>query len=176
MKHLTTLCICVCLVVATTGTAAATDWYVSSQGDDEAAGTRDAPWKTVRRAVRRDSGVLPGDTINLTAGIYRERVSVEIGGRGTSWDNAELLKIRAAPGDEGRVVFKGIQPIDFSWRKWKGNVYYAEGVTWRDCRFLLQGLDAEDVPPDDPPPAGAQVDLAPGEALVYVPLNCHESS
>src|SRR5918997_1345984 len=42
-------------------------FYVSPAGNDDAAGTIDAPWKTVPHAV---ASAAPGDVINLRAGSY----------------------------------------------------------------------------------------------------------
>ena len=49
-------------------------FYVSPAGDDAAAGTVDAPWKTVQRAV---ASAAPGDVINLRAGTYAGGVFVD---------------------------------------------------------------------------------------------------
>jgi hypothetical protein len=51
--------------------------YVSPTGDDEAAGTRSAPWKTLRRATRQAE---PGDAVYLLPGTYTERLVVEHSG------------------------------------------------------------------------------------------------
>ena len=48
-------------------------YYVSPVGDDAAAGTIDAPWKTLPHAV---AAAAPGDVINLRAGSYAGGVYV----------------------------------------------------------------------------------------------------
>src|SRR3954470_11121842 len=49
------------------GAAQANDFHVATTGDDAAAGTSAAPWRTVQRAVR---AVSPGDTVIVHAGRY----------------------------------------------------------------------------------------------------------
>ena len=48
--------------------------YVSPAGNDSAAGTIDAPWKTVSHAV---ASAAPGDVISLRAGSYRGAIFVD---------------------------------------------------------------------------------------------------
>ena len=49
-------------------------FYVSPAGDDAAAGTIDAPWKTVPHAV---ASAAPGDVISLRAGSYDGAIFVD---------------------------------------------------------------------------------------------------
>jgi parallel beta-helix repeat protein len=56
------------LVLATlTGRAAATDYFVAPTGDDAAAGTMAAPWKTLQKAA---GTVVAGDTVTARDGTY----------------------------------------------------------------------------------------------------------
>lgn len=64
----------------------AADLYVSNAGDDWAAGTVDAPFQTIRRAL---DAARPGDTITLRNGVYEGGVTIDV-------DN---LTIRSAPGE-----------------------------------------------------------------------------
>ncbi|MFC4763129.1 right-handed parallel beta-helix repeat-containing protein [Dyella koreensis] len=52
-------------------------YYVATTGDDNAAGTLDAPWRTIGRAAR---SVLAGDTVYVRGGIYKETVDVRQSG------------------------------------------------------------------------------------------------
>src|SRR5690606_6448918 len=45
----------------------------AARGDDSAAGTEQAPWKTLNHALRQ---LQPGDTLYLRGGIYYEKVSL----------------------------------------------------------------------------------------------------
>src|SRR3954464_4514566 len=49
------------------GAARADSFHVAMRGDDAAAGTSAAPWRTIQRAVR---AVAPGDTVVVHAGSY----------------------------------------------------------------------------------------------------------
>ena len=61
------------------------------QGDDAAAGTEAAPWKSVQYAVRQ---LKPGDTLYLRGGRYYEHVTVELQG-----NFARPFTIRSYPGE-----------------------------------------------------------------------------
>src|SRR5262249_53122487 len=58
-------------------TAAASTWHVATSGDDTAAGTEAAPWKTIQHAA---DSVAPGDTVIIHAGTY---VGFQVGTQGT---------------------------------------------------------------------------------------------
>ncbi len=59
------------------GAAQASSFHVATTGDDAAAGTSAAPWRTIQRAVR---AVAPGDTVIVHAGSY---VGFAVNVRGT---------------------------------------------------------------------------------------------
>jgi len=52
-------------------------YYVAVGGNDNAAGTQDAPWKTISRAAR---SVMPGDTVYVRGGTYNETIDVNQSG------------------------------------------------------------------------------------------------
>jgi parallel beta-helix repeat protein len=84
------------LLVAHAACALAAEHHVGPIGNDGAAGSLAAPYRTIRHALDVAG---PGDTIYLHAGTYAEGVSSEEGAirGGTSWANA--LVIAAFPGD-----------------------------------------------------------------------------
>lgn len=51
----------------------AADYYVSTSGSDSNLGTLLKPWKTIQKAVNTAKG---GDTVNVRAGVYNERVDL----------------------------------------------------------------------------------------------------
>ncbi len=53
--------------ILTVGPAAAQQYYLAPDGDDEAAGTREAPWRTLQKASESAEA---GDTITLLPGRY----------------------------------------------------------------------------------------------------------
>jgi parallel beta-helix repeat protein len=71
--------------------AGAQPYYVSPSGNDANPGTFSKPWRTIRKAA---SKVLPGDTVYIRGGVYRE--SVDFTKSGTS--NAPI-RILAYPGE-----------------------------------------------------------------------------
>jgi hypothetical protein len=50
----------------------AATYYVSTGGNDSAAGTQAQPWRTIQRAVNAAN---PADVILITTGVYREKVT-----------------------------------------------------------------------------------------------------
>jgi hypothetical protein len=59
--------LCVPLALCAAGAAGAADWYVAPGGSDAAAGSIEAPWKSIAHA---QAMARPGDTVYLRAGIY----------------------------------------------------------------------------------------------------------
>src|SRR5688572_14976879 len=58
--------------------AAVRSLYVDPvRGDDAAAGSREAPWKTLGRAAR---DLRPGDVLYLRGGVYHEHVTLTAAG------------------------------------------------------------------------------------------------
>ena len=82
---------------------------MSPAGDDAAAGTVDAPWRTVQRAV---ASVAPGDVINLRAGTYGGGIFV----------NKPDITIRSFPGERASLVAPPSDP-SIANNLW----FYAEG-------------------------------------------------
>ncbi|MHC4401134.1 MAG: right-handed parallel beta-helix repeat-containing protein [Planctomycetota bacterium] len=80
-----------------TDSSAAEHW-VSPQGSDDAPGSRQRPFRSIRRGVE---AARPGDTVFVRAGRYEENVSVpsEKSGAPGQW-----LTISAAPGDERKAI------------------------------------------------------------------------
>ena len=73
-------------------------WWVSSTGDNTAAGTRQAPYRTIQHAVDQSR---PGDTVWVRAGRYEECVFIDAGKGGA---DGRWLTISAAPGDQRKVI------------------------------------------------------------------------
>ena len=73
-------------------------YYVdAAKGDDTAAGTLAAPWKSVQRSLMK---LKPGDTLCLRGGTYRESLYLALQGT-----REQPITIRSAPGEE--VVIDG---------------------------------------------------------------------
>lgn len=54
-----------------TGSLYAADYYVSPAGNDASPGTQSKPWKTI---VKANAVLIPGDTVYLMNGEYRQRI------------------------------------------------------------------------------------------------------
>ncbi len=77
MKTLASLAL---LLIAATAVTAA-DRFVSPKGNDAAAGTITAPWKTIQKAANVAKA---GDKVYVRAGIYKERVQINVSGTSTA--------------------------------------------------------------------------------------------
>src|SRR5260370_38485617 len=60
-------------LLGSSSSPAADTYYVSPQGNDQAAGTEAAPWKTLRRAT---TNLRAGSTLVLRAGAYDGPVTI----------------------------------------------------------------------------------------------------
>jgi hypothetical protein len=101
-----------CAFMLLAGVGSAKEYYVSPSGSDEAAGTHEAPWQTIRKANRE---VKQGDTVFLFGGTYRgEIINPKHSGTGGRWivyaayEDAEvvLTDIRTAIALQGRSYIK----------------------------------------------------------------------
>ena len=56
----------------------ASDYYVSADGDDNNPGSSpQQPWGTIQKAANTAE---PGDTVHVRAGVYNERVTINVSG------------------------------------------------------------------------------------------------
>ncbi|NQT86754.1 DUF1565 domain-containing protein, partial [bacterium] len=104
-----------CIATACGLDAVAREMHVAPAGDDEAAGTHAAPYRTISKAA---AIAQPGDTVTVHAGTYREWVQPACGGTG---EDARIV-YRAAPGET--VIIKGSEPIT-NWADQGGVVWKA---------------------------------------------------
>jgi len=91
-------------------TVHASNFYVSPAGDDAAAGSLDAPWRSIQKAA---GALHPGDTAVLMAGTYREDVTLTRGGTTDA-----PVTITAMPG--ARVIISGADLLADGWTKADG--------------------------------------------------------
>jgi hypothetical protein len=91
------------------------EYHVTTSGSDAADGSLLSPFRTISRAAQL---ALPGDTVTVHGGTYREWVDPLYGGT----DDANRILYRAA---EGEVVeLKGSEPVT-DWKKGKDGVWTA---------------------------------------------------
>ena len=74
----------------------ARDYHVSVNGNDAADGSMAAPFRTINHAALK---ALPGDTVTVHEGTYREWVNPLSGGER---DDKRIL-YRAAPGEKAEI-------------------------------------------------------------------------
>lgn len=88
-------------------------YHVSIHGSDGASGTAKQPFRTINHAAKI---ALPGDTVQVHDGIYREWVDPQNGGL----NKRDRITYEAAPGEH--PVIKGSEIVT-DWEKVDGTVY-----------------------------------------------------
>ncbi len=91
-------------------------YYVSVKGNDQAAGTKDAPFRTINRAA---SVAVAGDTVRVFGGTYREWVDPKNGG------NSEHQRIVYEAVEGEHPIIKGSEIVT-DWERVKGTVWKKE--------------------------------------------------
>jgi len=107
------LCIVLVLISSIHPIVAAKEYHVSKSGSDSNSGSASEPLLTISEAVKY---AMPGDTITVHAGTYREWVKPIRGGD----SDTERIVYRAAPGEI--VEIKGSEVIS-GWVKQKDGVW-----------------------------------------------------
>ena len=95
------------------GWAGATEYHVSLKGKDGDPGSAKKPLRTIQAAANL---AMPGDTITVHKGIYRERIDPPRGGA----SEEERIVYRAAPGE--KVSITGAEETT-GWEHQHGNVW-----------------------------------------------------
>ena len=91
------------------------EYHVSKQGNDQYVGTDRQPFLTISRAAAM---AMPGDTITVHAGTYREWVSPANGG-------TEEKRIVYRSAGDGEVIISGAEQVK-DWREEGDNVWSTE--------------------------------------------------
>lgn len=92
------------------------EWHVAQTGNDLAEGSSSAPLRTIQRAAEC---AMPGDTVIVHSGVFRERVSPPRGGE----SDTSRIEFAAAPGEH--VIVTGAELID-GWSDAGHGVWSAE--------------------------------------------------
>ncbi len=93
----------------------AATYVVSTSGNDNHPGTASQPFQTISRAAH---SAMPGDTVLVRPGVYRERVSPPRGGQ-----PGKPITYRAT--SFGHVVIKGSDLWNPEWTEHSAGVYFA---------------------------------------------------
>ena len=104
------------------------EYFVAAHGNDDGAGTAQAPWQTIQKACET---VEAGATITVLAGVYREMIYVEVEGSAA----AGPVTIRGA----GEVIIDVSQVADAE------HVFYIEDRSYLTIAgFEMRGLTTRD--------------------------------
>ncbi len=105
--------------------------FVAGNGSDQAAGTIAAPLRTIRRGYEQ---ALPGDTIFLREGVYREAVSL----KNTSGTDVSPVTLTAYRGEKATISGLDVLRLDWSGTAQQG-VYSAPFDTKSIAQLFFNG-------------------------------------
>ncbi len=88
------------LLIISTRSVSATDYYVSPQGNDIAPGSEAKPWRTIQKAA---DTLIAGDTVFIRKGTYNERVLPKNSGKSGSY-----ITYTSYPGERATIDGAGI--------------------------------------------------------------------
>ena len=91
-------------------------YYVSQKNETPGSGSKNNPFRTISQAAQI---AMPGDTVIIGAGTYREWVNPKNGGTG----NNNRIIYRNADGE--RPVITGAEPLG-GWQPFKNTVWRTE--------------------------------------------------
>ncbi len=112
---------------------AAMEYHVSKTGNDSNPGTSTEPFLSISKAAKI---AVPGDTITVHAGTYREWVNPARGGK----NDAERIVYRAAPGEKAEIkgseVITGWENLgDGIWKVILPNSFFKDYNPYKDSVF-----------------------------------------
>lgn len=133
--------------LALTGVAAAATqatFYVSPSGNDAAAGTKDAPFKTItqaQKAVRAINGTMTGDIeVILREGTYALPATIGFDERDGGQDG-HYVRYKAADGEKP-LITGGMGITGWTLHDEKNNIWKVEGVDGRFRQMYVNGKKA----------------------------------
>ena len=105
-----------CFLILVSVNVHATDYYVSTKGNDTNKGTLENPFRTIQKATKMMSA---GDICYVRAGNYHETVAIN------ELHGTAKRPIIFKPYNNENVVLDGTELINTTWTKHKGNIYKA---------------------------------------------------
>ena len=111
-----------------------TRYYVATDGSDENPGTIDQPFQTIQHAVNQ---VIPGDTVLIRAGTYREQVTLTISG------TPEQPITIMGYGDEYPTI-KGSDVVT-NWVHYKNNIWMVTNWTINCQQVFENGVPLQQI-------------------------------
>jgi len=139
--HLGLAPLCATPWVLAPSVAGETSYYVdANQGSDSYSGRlaepdanqTDGPLRTIKTAYDR---LLPGDTLYIKKGVYRETITLH-----KSASQSSPIVIQAFPGDEGQVVINGAARIE-DWKACSSQASCGGNPNWEKIYYAEVGLE-----------------------------------
>ena len=111
----------VCFWLSSFGVYAQTEYFISAEGNDSNAGSVEAPFASLEKALeeaRKASGEV---TLFLREGTYRLQKTIVL--TTADGNQSKTLNIRSYPGE--KVVISGGQELDLDWKPYKKGIMQA---------------------------------------------------
>ena len=120
-----------------------TSYYVSPSGKDKNDGSIEKPWRTIQKAA---DTLVPGDTVYVRGGVYKEFVNIKNSGS----ENEGYITYKAYP--EEKPVLDG---SDLGVKSGRSVLFYLENANYN----VVEGFELRNVRTSDPKmfPAGIRV-------------------
>lgn len=111
------------------------DYYVSTDGDDNASGTITHPWKTIQKACDSAS---PGSTVHVKSGIYYEKIALNVEG------NAKEGYVTLRNYENDHVIISG-EGVPNNPASYTDDIVFIENKSFiRIQGFEIKDVDAEE--------------------------------
>ena len=138
MFNVRKFCFSVVLLSALAAALSGKEIFVSPHGSDRAPGSKDKPLATIAAAAKR---AVPGDTVKIAPGIYREQIVFRKSGKpgkpitfsGSRGKNGEFLTIVEAP---GKVVANWLPAPEIAAGVWKTELPKRPDLVMMDGRMI----------------------------------------
>lgn len=109
----------------------AATYYVATDGNNSAKGTKNEPWRDILHASQQ---VLPGDTILIRGGIYRGCIALDKNKGSLSGEDGKPITFQNVEGDTPQILGSESFSKDTDWTS-------NGGIIWRTARDSVTGYD-----------------------------------
>ncbi len=93
------------------------NFYVSKTGSNKNNGSKEQPFKTIKKAL---SIMSSGDTCYLREGTYKDLIRIN------NLKGERSKKITISAYKDEKVLFSGADELKLNWKRWKGDIYKAK--------------------------------------------------
>lgn len=120
----------VAILVFVASPSPAKEYFVRTNGNDQAKGSKNEPFRTIQKAA---NAMKAGDTCTIAPGRYEETVTLRNSGTGP-----QPIRFIAAKG--GKVVITGTQKVTSPWQRHRGQVWKTQWKGPQIQQLFVDGM------------------------------------